>query len=129
MVKDAEAHAEDDQKFKDLVEARNQGDAMVHSVEKTLKDLGDKVEADEKKRIEDAISELREALKDDDKDAIQTKTQALAEASGKLSERLYSQSGDSAEAGAGSAQGDTGGAQDDDVVDAEFEEVKDEDKK
>ncbi len=129
MVQDAEAHAEEDEKFKELIEARNQGDGMIHSVEKTLKDLGDQVGDDEKQSIESAISELREALKGDDKDAIQTKTQALAEASSKLTERLYSQSGEAGEQAAGGEDQGSATSQDDDVVDAEFEEVKDEDNK
>uniref|UniRef100_UPI0032B1A004 Hsp70 family protein n=1 Tax=uncultured Abyssibacter sp. TaxID=2320202 RepID=UPI0032B1A004 len=125
MVKDAEAHAEDDKKFADLINARNQAEGLIHGVEKTLKDLGDKVEADEKSAVETAISELQEALKGDDKDAIEAKTQALAEASAKIAEKAYA-----AEGGAeGAAAGAEASGADDDVVDAEFEEVNDDEKK
>lgn len=121
MVKDAEAHAEEDRKFNELISARNQGDQMVHQVEKALKDLGDQVQADEKKAIEDAVSSLREALKGDDKDAITAKTEALAQASAKLAERAYAKASEQAEG----AAGEGGAAKPDDVVDAEFTEVKD----
>ena len=127
MVKDAEAHAEDDRKFNELITARNQGDQMVHGVEKSLKDLADQVQDDEKTQIESAIAELREALKGDDKDAITAKTEALAQASAKLAERAYAKSG-AGEAAAGegaSAEAGQGGASQEDVVDAEFSEVKD----
>ncbi len=127
MVKDAEAHAEEDRRFQELVNARNQADNLIHATEKSLKEMGDKVEADERSRIEDAISALKEAIKGDDKALIEAKTQALAEASGKLAERMYAQQGEAAggaQAGAGAGQG---GAQagHEDVVDAEFEEVDD----
>ncbi len=131
MVKDAEAHADEDRKVRELVDVRNQADAMIHATEKSLKDLGDQVDETDKKAIEDATEELKKALEGSDKEAIQAKTQALAEASGKLAEKAYaSHSGDAA----GSAEGTTSDAgasanQDDDVVDAEFEEVKDDDKK
>ena len=125
MVKDAEAHAEEDKKFNELIAARNQADQMIHAIEKSLKDLGDKVEADEKKSIEDAIAAAREAVKGDDKDAITAKTEALTQASAKLMERVYAEQ--SAAAGdAGAASGAAGGASPEgDVVDAEFTEVKD----
>jgi len=125
MVKDAEAHAEEDKKFNELIAARNQADQMIHAIEKSLKDLGDKVEADEKKSIEDAIAAAREAVKGDDKDAITAKTEALTQASAKLMERVYAEQ--SAAAGdAGAAPGAAGGASPEgDVVDAEFTEVKD----
>ncbi|WP_020648706.1 molecular chaperone DnaK [Solimonas variicoloris] len=127
MVKDAEAHAEEDKKFNELISARNQADQMIHGVEKSLKDLGDKVGADEKKAIEDALSAAREAVKGADKDAITAKTEALAQASAKLMERVYAEQGAAAGGeGAGAAPGAAGGAQaDGDVVDAEFTEVKD----
>jgi len=134
MVKDAEAHAEEDRKFHELVSARNQADNMIHATEKSLKELGDQVEAAEKQNIEDAIAALREAMKGDDKADIEAKTEKLAEYSGKLAERLYGQKGGQAEAGAAQQQAagdtDTGasGKADDDVVDAEFEEVKDDKK-
>ncbi|MBR9812949.1 molecular chaperone DnaK [bacterium] len=125
MVKDAEAHAEDDKKFGELLNARNQAEGLIHGVEKTIKDLGDKLEADEKTAAESAIADLQEALKGDDKDAIETKTQALSEASAKIAEKAYQAEG-GAEAAAGEAA--AGAAQDDDVVDAEFEDVTDEKK-
>ncbi|HKJ09333.1 MAG TPA: Hsp70 family protein, partial [Gammaproteobacteria bacterium] len=131
MVKDAEAHAADDKKFHELVDARNQADNLIHATNKSLKDLGDKVDADEKSKIEGAIAELQEAMKGDDKDAIEAKTSALAELSGKLAERVYAQQGEQgggehkAEAGGESRQQAEGG---EDVVDAEFEEVKEDNK-
>ncbi|MEJ2345441.1 MAG: molecular chaperone DnaK [Gammaproteobacteria bacterium] len=132
MVKDAEAHREEDRKFHDLVSIRNQADAMIHATEKSLDELGDKVEAGEKKDIEDAVAALKEAMKGDDKDAIEAKLKDLSEKSGKLAERVYAQQGqEGAAAGAEQAGGEQQGAQaggKDDVVDAEFEEVK-EDKK
>jgi len=126
MVKDAEMHAEDDRKFNELITARNQADGMIHAVEKSMKDLGDQVQADEKQSIETAIANLREALKGDDKAGIEAKTAALTEASGKLMERVYAAKGAEGEAGAQAAGG--GGAsagKDGDVVDAEFTEVND----
>ena len=129
MVKDAEAHAEDDRKFNELIEARNKGDSMLHAVEKSLKDFGDKIEEDEKKGIEDAMEALRTSLKGSDKDDIDAKTTALTEASTKLAEKAYADAGAQAD-GAGPQPG-AANAKDDgeDVVDAEFTEVKDDDKK
>jgi len=139
MVKDAEAHAEEDRKARELVEARNQADNLIHAARKSLSEAGDKVDAEEKKGVEDAIAELEEAMKGSDKADIEAKTQTLAERSGKLSEKLYqdtgSQSGSGA-GGAGAAGGDAGqsgegsgsGSSQEDVVDAEFEEVKDDKK-
>ncbi len=126
MVKDAEAHADEDKKFHDLVNARNQADSLIHATRKSMEELGDdKLEAGEKEAIEAAITELEEAMKGDDLEALETKTKALTEASGKMAERLYAQAG--ADAGAG--QADAGEHQaDDGVVDAEFEEVKDDKK-
>jgi molecular chaperone DnaK len=122
MVQDAEANAAEDHKAFELATARNQADSMVHSVKKALKDFGDKVSADDKAKIEAAISETEAAIKEGDKETIEAKTQALAEASHKLSEQMYAK--DQAAAG-GDAGGDAGaGKKDDDVVDAEFEEVK-----
>ena len=122
MVADAETHAEEDQKFRELVEVRNQADALVHATEKSLEELGEKVEPDERARIESAAGELKDALKGDDKDIIETKTKALAEASASLAQRVYEQ-----QAGTGQAGGDStaDAPEDDSVVDAEFEEVKD----
>jgi len=125
MVKDAEAHADEDRKFQELVGARNQADNMIHATEKSLAEMGDKVGADEKQAIETAIADLKEALKGDDKDAIEAKTQVLAEASGKLAERMYQQQGGAEGATADAGAGTESAAADDDVVDAEFEEVDD----
>jgi molecular chaperone DnaK len=134
MVKDAEAHAEEDKKFNELITARNQADQLLHGVEKSLKDLASDVQDDEKKSIEDAMAALREAVKGSDKDDIDTKTRALAEASAKLAERAYAKSNPAGGApGAGGAAGaggaGAGGSKDSDVVDAEFTEVKGDDKK
>jgi molecular chaperone DnaK len=133
MVKDAEAHAEDDRKFHELISARNHADSMVHATRKSMEQLGDKMESGEKEAIESAIRELEEAMKGDDKDRIETLTKALGDASAKMAERLYAQnnqqeSGPGPGPSAGGAQdsGAKGGA--DDVVDAEFEEVKDDKK-
>jgi molecular chaperone DnaK len=126
MVKDAEAHADEDKRFHELVSTRNQADNLVHATEKSLKELGEQVEADEKQAIESALSELREAMKGDNKDEIEAKTQKLAEASGKLAERVYAKQSAEGGAGAGEAAGgEQASAQHDDVVDAEFEEVDD----
>src|SRR5882672_8465734 len=105
MVRDAEAHAEEDKKFRELVDVRNKADGMTHSVEKTLKDLGDKVDPAERGRVESAISDLRTALKSDDKGAIEKKTEALAQASAAIAQRAYA-----AEQGAGAAGGPGAGA-------------------
>ena len=130
MVADAEAHAEEDAKFNELITARNQADGLIHGIEKAMRDLGDKVSDDEKKPIDDAIAELREALESDDKDDIEAKTQKLSEASAPVMEKAYSQSGE-AEGGAEDGEQTKQSSQDDsdDVVDADFEEVKDDDKK
>ncbi len=132
MVKDAEAHAAEDKKFHELVDARNQADALIHATRKSMDELGDKLEADEKSKIEAAIKDLEAVIKGDDKDAIEAKTKALSEASAKMAERLYAQQQGGAQgaAGAGGAEAASGQATgtDDDVVDAEFEEV-DDDKK
>ncbi|MGH8446798.1 MAG: molecular chaperone DnaK, partial [Solimonas sp.] len=109
MVKDAEAHAEEDKKFNELIAARNQADQMIHAIEKSLKDLGEQVQADEKKAIEDAIAAAREAVKSDDKDAITAKTEALTQASAKLMERVYAQQGAAAGGAPGAAPGSAGG--------------------
>ena len=134
MVNDAELHAEEDKQARELVDARNQADAMVHSVNKSLIDLGDKIDSDEKEKIEAASKDLEETVKGDDVEVIKSKTQALAESSHKLAEEMYKQAsaeqGEGADgAGAEQAAGPGSEAGDDNVVDAEFEEVKDEDKK
>jgi molecular chaperone DnaK len=123
MVKDAEAHAEEDKRFQELVAARNQADNMIHATEKSLKEMGDKVSEDERKNIEGAIAELKEAIKRDDKAQIESKTQTLAESSGKLAERMYAQQGTEQTAQGKEQAGQSEGS--DDVVDAEFEEVDD----
>lgn len=136
MVKDAEAHAAEDRKFHDLVTARNLADNMIHSVSKSLKEAGDKVTADEKQAIERAMTALKEVMQSDDKDAIEARTKDLTDASSKMAERLYAQGqGDQGGGdGAGTHQAGGGGTQDqekkaDNVVDAEFEEVKDDENK
>ncbi|EKD55342.1 MAG: hypothetical protein ACD_60C00014G0016 [uncultured bacterium] len=133
MVKDAEANVEEDRKFHDLVTARNQADNMIHAVSKSLKEAGDKVSADERSAIERAIDALKEAIKGNDKDLIEAKTKDLTDASSKMAEKLYAsqqQPGSGEAAGAQSQSAGEGGAQKGDtVVDAEFEEVKDDHKK
>jgi len=126
MVKDAEAHAEEDRKLHELVNARNGCDAMIHSVKKALTDYGDKIDADEKGKIEAAIKDAEEAIKGSDKEAIEAKTTALAQASQKLGEKIYAEQQAAAGAAGGAPGGDAGGKKDEgDVVDAEFTEVKD----
>ena len=121
MVVDAESHAEEDKKFRELVDLRNQADGLIHASEKTLSELGEKASGEERHAIETAISDLKVALEKDEKDAIQTKTAALAEASAGLAQKLYAEQqaaeGSSAEAGGDGAESG------EDVVDAEFEEV------
>ncbi|MDB2618697.1 molecular chaperone DnaK [Litoricolaceae bacterium] len=126
MVKDAEANADADKKFEELISARNTADGMIHATQKSMAEAGDKLTDDEKAPVEAAIAELEEALKSDDKDAIMAKTTVLTEASAKIAEKLYA----AADAGATDSNADEGTPQsDDDVVDAEFEEVKDDEKK
>jgi molecular chaperone DnaK len=130
MVGDAETHAEEDKKFRELVGARNKADATIHTVEKALKDAGEKVSEDEKKAAVEAVAAVKAAISGDDRDDIEAKTQALEKASSALLQKMYEQS---AAGGAGGAEG--GGhpghteAPKDDVLDAEFEEVKDDRKK
>jgi len=127
MVKDAEAHAEEDRKAKELIETRNMAENMIHATKKSLNDLGDKVEDKEKSDIETAISELEEVLKGDNKDAISEKTTQLTEVAGKLAERAYTeQQGSPDISTANSDASDDKNSTDNDAVDAEFEEVKDE---
>jgi molecular chaperone DnaK len=128
MVKDAEAHAEEDKKFHELIDVRNQADGLIHATNKSLTDLGDKVDEAEKKDIEAAIEALQEAMKGDDKETIEAKTTELGEKSGKLAERVYKEQAE-AEQGAAAPEGTADAAADADVVDAEFEEVKDADSK
>jgi molecular chaperone DnaK len=128
MVKDAEAHAEEDKKRKAAVEAKNHAEALVHSTEKALAEHGSKVGDAERRAIETALADLKEALKGDDADAISAKTNTLAQASMKLGEAMYKQ-GEGGGGGGDAGGPDAGaGAKKDDVVDAEFTEV-DDDKK
>ena len=123
MVKDAEANAAEDHKALELATARNAADSMIHSVKKSLAEYGDKVSADEKAAIETALKECEDAVRESDKDAIEAKTNALATASHKLAEQMYKT--EQAQAQPGEAASSGAGAADDNVVDAEFEEVKD----
>jgi molecular chaperone DnaK len=135
MVRDAEAHAEDDKRFRELVETRNKADALIHAVEKSLQGLGDKVDAAERAKVESALSDLRTALKGEDKGAIDKKAEFLAQASASIAQRAQA-----AESGAAGGSGEPGAADGaagaagsgggrEDVVDAEFEEVKDKGRK
>ncbi len=125
MVNDAEVHAEEDEKARELVEARNQADAMIHGVRKSMSEMGDKLDADEKEKIESAIKDLESVVKDDDKAAIEQKTQALGEASHKMAEQMYAQASEAEATASTEAETSSGESKDDNVVDAEFEEVKD----
>ena len=129
MINDAEIHAEDDKKLHELVTARNNADGMIHATEKSIEEMGDKVDASEKADIESAIESLKEVIKGDDKDAIDEKTAALTTLSGKLAEKMYADAGAEGAPQEGAAEaGSESKDSADDVVDAEFEEVK-EDKK
>jgi molecular chaperone DnaK len=136
MVKDAELNAEEDKKVKELAESRNQADALVHSTRKSLTEYGDKLGADEKAKIEAAITDLEGEIKSGDKASIDAKVAALTEAAQKLGEKMYADmqaqqaagGADAGAAGAGAGQqagGADNRAQQDDVVDADFKEVKD----
>jgi molecular chaperone DnaK len=125
MVKDAEVHAEDDQKARELVDVRNQCDALIHSVRKTLSENEDKVTEEEKAKIEDAAKDAEEALKNADKDEIEAKSQVLSTLAQSLAEKMYA---DQAESPTGENPSETQ-KDEGDVVDAEFEEVTDDDKK
>ncbi len=134
MVNDAEAHQAEDKKFHDLVTARNQADNLIHATEKSMAELGDQVSADEKSNIEAAVSALKEVMKGDNKEAIDEKTKSLAELSGKIAERVYAQKAQAEQAQPGATPGggesesgaEASSAKQEDVVDAEFEEVKEE---
>ncbi len=136
MVGDAEAHAEEDRVFHELVGARNQAEQMIHATNKSMEEFGDKLEATEKSQIESAIVALQDVLKTDDKNAIEEKTKALTEASGKMAEKMYAQNqqqqqqpdGAAADAEASAGSSDSAEAKADDIVDAEFEEVQDDKK-
>jgi molecular chaperone DnaK len=141
MVKDAEAHAAEDRQFRELVETRNRADAMIHSVDKALKDLGDKVSSDERAKAEAAMNDLKSALGSDDKEVIEKKTEILGQASAAIAQRAYASSNPAGGAGADGGSSGTGGEAppgaagatgaggqgkaDENVVDAEFEEVRD----
>jgi molecular chaperone DnaK len=125
MVKDAEAHAEDDRRARELVEARNQADSTVHMVRKALGEHGDKIGSDEKSKIEAALKATEEAMKEGDKDAIEAKTRDLAQVAQKLGEKMYAQAGAGAAPGGGASEPAGKKSEEGDVVDAEFEEVKD----
>jgi molecular chaperone DnaK len=130
MVSDAEAHAEEDKKFRELVGARNKADATIHSVEKALKDVGDKISEDQKKSAADAVAAVKTAMSGDDREEIERKTTELEQASSAIMQKMYEQSSASAASAAGDG-GSAGHTQQpkDDVLDAEFEEVKDNDRK
>ena len=126
MVQDAEVHAEDDKKFHELVSVRNTAENMIHATKKSMEEMGDKLEDAEKTAIETATKDLEESLKGDDKDDIEAKTKALTDASAKMAERMYAdQAGDAAGAAEGAQDAGAENTADDDVVDAEFEEVDD----
>jgi molecular chaperone DnaK len=132
MVSDAEAHAEEDKKFRELVGARNKADATVHAVEKALADAGDKISDEEKKTANDAIAAVKAAMSSDDREDIERKTQALEQASTALTQKMY-ESAAGGQGGPGGSSGSAGdgdkGGKQDDVLDAEFEEVKESDRK
>jgi molecular chaperone DnaK len=136
MTKDAEENREADKKFHELVNARNAADSMIHATTKSMKELGDKISTDEKKSIESAIEELKTVMKGNDKDAIEAKTTILTDLSGKMAERLYAQKGTEEQQGASEPQSETNSGEntnqenttEDNVVDAEFEEVDSDDK-
>jgi len=134
MIKDAEAHADEDRKVAALVSARNSAEGMIHATEKSLKELGDQVSHDERSAIESAISDLHAVIKSDDKEAIEAKTHALTELSGKLAERVYAQKSAAGDSGHEHSAHTSGTSEqsaadhDHNVVDAEFEEVKDDKK-
>jgi molecular chaperone DnaK len=134
MVSDAEAHAEEDKKFRELVDSRNRADQLVHAVEKSLKDLGDKVDSGERAKVESALSDLRGVLKGDDKAAIDKKAEALMAAASNIAQQAQAAQGGAGAgpegsagpgASAGGSSSSSSGKGNDDAVDAEFEEVKD----
>jgi len=128
MVADAETHAADDAKMKEMIDTRNQAEQMIHATEKSMTDLADQIEDDERTEIKAKLDDLRAVVGGDDKEAIETKLAALSEVTGKLAERAYGQQqGDAGGDDGAAGGGDAGGASDaaDDAVDAEFEEVKD----
>ncbi|BDV41114.1 chaperone protein DnaK [Geotalea uraniireducens] len=126
MVKEADAHAADDKKKRELIEARNQADSLIYTTEKSLKEYGDKIGADERKRIEDAVAALKNELEKEDAEAIKKASEELMQASHKLAEAVYAKAGQAGEEAAGESQAE--GPKDEKVVDADFEEVKDDKK-
>ena len=128
MVKDAEAHAEEDKKFEELVQTRNLGENLVHSCKKTLEEAGDKAEANEKEAIEKGITELEEALKSDEKEKIDEKIKSLSEASTSLAQKLYEEKAKEEASNEANGSTEKGSSTDSDAVDADFEEVKEEEK-
>jgi molecular chaperone DnaK len=132
LIKDAEMHAEDDKKKRQLVEARNQADALIYSTEKSIKELGDKVDSETKSKVEESVAALKTAIEGEDTEAIKRLSEELTNASHKLAEAMYQQAsaaGQQPGAGPESAQQAGGAAPEEDVVDADFEEVKEDDKK
>jgi molecular chaperone DnaK len=129
MVKDAESHAEEDKKRREVIDARNQAEALIHSTEKSLSDLGDNVSAEDKTAVENAISELRTALEGEDKEAIDAKAQNLAQVSMKLGEAMYQQSAEDGDSGSAAGGAEQTASEGEGVVDADFEEVDDDEKK
>jgi molecular chaperone DnaK len=133
LVKDAEVHAEDDKKKKELVEARNSADALIYSTEKSIKELGEKVDSETKSKVEEASSALKKAMEGEDTEEIKRLSEELTQVSHKLAEAMYQQaSADSQQAGAEAGPGGDpagGAAPEEDVVDADFEEVKEDEKK
>lgn len=129
MIRDAEKHADSDKKARELIETKNQAESMIHSVEKSMTEMGDKISEEDKTAIESGVKDLRDVLSGDDVEAIKAKTEALAGASHKMAEQMYQQ----AQQEAGEGQADSGASEqskkDDDVIDGEFEEVKDDEKK
>tara|TARA_Y100000992_G_scaffold169098_1_gene113613 strand:+ start:1932 stop:3854 length:1923 start_codon:yes stop_codon:yes gene_type:complete len=126
MVSDAEANADNDKKFEELVNARNTADTLIHGCKKTLEESKDKVSEDEKSAIEAAISDLEEALKGDDKDSIEEKTKALTDASSSMAQRLYAEQQQESQGADQANDSDNQGSDEENVVDADFEEVKEE---
>ena len=133
LIKEAELHAEEDKKRKDLVEARNQADSLIYSTEKSMADLGDKVDSETRSKVEEGVAALKKAMEGDDAEEIKRLSEALTQSSHKLAEAMYQQASAAGAEGAegapggqqaGPGAGAAGGGQDDDVVDADFEEVK-----
>jgi len=133
LIKDAETHAEDDKKQRELAEARNNADSLIYSTEKSLSEMGDKVDAETKSRIEEIIQRLKKEIEGEDVEKINSISEELTQASHKLAETMYQQASESGEQqggaeSAGASGSQSSGAEDEDVVDADYEEVKDENK-